>query len=482
MLGMQAKNHPIAPFLLAAAMTFTAMPFPLHAEDSDDSLRPLIVRPTEGVNTSARTAPANAEASYAASAATYGTTPAAGAPTDLTGKSDARLRLPPAPKATTGKIDILPAAQKRAGQVPTGRDIFLDFGPSSGSAVSDRVIQLRDESVALRQAIDRDTDAFNQLRGQGASGAIQYHSTVAAISARLESGTTRGNPILLRQWSEAEQSLSEVNYSISKLNVMATNLAGHAASAAYLLQAVKAAFELSGAVDEDHVQLAMIRDEVSRNIIGVDHLRNEINEDIRRQNTYLTTERQNLQALAVAINRGELIRNSFAGQAVVMGNEPLYGSLPSTASDNSGFPSINGDSTVMPPPAAAPVSPVNKSPLPRGGKVSRKSVSYSQPDASLGQLLVLVRFNEPQVAYEDQLYQAVSNALDRKPDASFTVVAVNPKSLDPSAMGSDFESAQRNAENVKSSLIQLGLQPSRISMSSVPSDVAQSPEVHLYIR
>ena len=93
-----------------------------------------------------------------------------------------------------------------------------------------------------------------------------------------------------------------------------------------------------------------------------------------------------------------------------------------------------------------------------------------------------MRFNEAHVDYEDQMYQAVSTALDRKPDATFTIVAVSPKSNDPAAVGGDLERADRNAENVKSSLIQLGLQPNRITLSNISSDVAQSPEVHLYIR
>ena len=110
------------------------------------------------------------------------------------------------------------------------------------------------------------------------------------------------------------------------------------------------------------------------------------------------------------------------------------------------------------------------------------SAMMSEDQGTLGQLLVLVRFNEAQVEYEDQMYQAVSTALDRKPDANFTIVAVSPKSNDPAAVGGDIERADRSAENVKSSLIQLGLQPNRISMSNISSDVAQSPEVHLYIR
>ncbi len=463
----------VAVLALAGAQLVFAPASAKTADANDDSLRPLIVRPAD----------------------------------DITTGTDAKLHLPPAPsQIAQGQIPQNNLSQNQANlntpnpapgsrtpvRVPVGQNMFADFGPPSGSAVSDRVFQLRDEALGLRQAVDRDMDEFNQLRGRGAAGAIQFHSTLAAITARLEAGTTRGNPILQRQWSEAEQSLTEVNYSISKLNMLSTSLSGSSSQAAYLLQAIKAAFELSGALDEDHDQLAMIRDEVAKNTVNVDRIRGEINSDIRRQNTYLSTERRNLQVLALAISRGELIHNSLAGQTVIVGNEPSYGSIPGTRMDVSGFPSISEPMSLSPNaqyngdvynPPAVPVSPVQSSPLNRSRSMNtNQSMPAGSDMGTLGQLLVLVRFNEPQVDYEDQMYQAVSTALDRKPDANFTIVAVSPKSNDPAAVGGDVERAERNAENVKSSLIQLGLQPNRISMSSINSDVAQSPEVHLYIR
>lgn len=499
----------LATLVLIAAPLASTPALAQAADVNDDALRPLIVRPTD--------APASASSASSSTPAASPSTSSATAPSSsaVETTSDAKLRLPPPPPpnqidlnvgtTNTASSSSTPAPGSRTPvRVPAGQNMFADFGPPSGSVVSDRVFQLRDEAIGLRQAVDRDVDEFNQLRGRGAAGAIQFHSTVAAITARLEAGTTRGNPILQRQWSEAEQSLTEVNYSISKLNMLSTTLSASSSQAAYLLQAIKAAFELSGALDEDHDQLAMIRDEVARNTVNVDRIRGEINDDIRRQNTYLSTERQNLQVLALAISRGELIHNSLAGQTVIVGNEPSYGTLPNTRYNVSGFPSIREPTSLSPSsdtgngdayaPPAVPVDPVQSAPINRSqSSLPTKTATQSRPATpvsanvsdeagTLGQLLVLVRFNEPQVEYEDQMYQAVSTALDRKPDANFTIVAVSPKSSDPSAVGGDVERAERNAENVKSSLIQLGLQPNRISMSNISSDVAQSPEVHLYIR
>ncbi|MBI3419168.1 MAG: hypothetical protein HY053_03445 [Proteobacteria bacterium] len=516
--------------LLFATVGLIVLSAPLFAEENDELLRPMIVR-SDGsappASSSDSSAPANdgmvamppraamPDAPPASTASAAAPPPPApmmqAAPVAAQPMSDQsqasvasadapHLRLPPTPS--------LAAMPRTMASAPIGRNIYADFGPPSGSVVSDRVFQLRDESLALRRGIDQNTAEFNELRGKGASGSIQYHSTVAAITARLEAGTTRGNPVLLRQWSEAEQSLSEVNYSISRLNVLQTDLSANSAMAAYLLQAVRATFELSGAVDEDHQQLSMIRDEVSRGTVEIDHMRNDITKDIQRQTTYLALERQNLQTLALAIDRGELMHNSLAGKSVVV-SQPMdtMGTLPGTSPEYSGFPTMSAEEppayAAMPAPEAAPPPPpVQKSGLPARKPQAKAAVAMNSagddtlipapmeaaappsppPVSSLGQLLVLVRFNQDTVDYEQQLYQAVSDALDRKPSASFTVVAVAPKGADPASIGSDTESAQRHADAVKSSLLQLGLQPNRIATSNISSEAAQAPEVHVYIR
>jgi hypothetical protein len=472
----QQLRFSIMASFVAITLAMAASPSALWSQSADDDLlRPMIVRPT-GDATASATAGAMAPIT----------------PPPVTATEEAnnapRLQLPSAPVAN--RIDL----GGRMVMGSTSRDLFSNFGPSSGSAVADRVFQLRDEAIALRQAVDKNSAEFEDSRGKGAAGAIQYHSTVAAITARLEAGTTKGNPILLRQWSEAEQSLSEVNYSISRLNILASNLSSNSSAAAYLLQAVRAAYELSGALDEDHDQLSMVRDEVAKTAVQIDRGRNDVNEDIYRQNSYLANERRNLQTLALSISRGELIRNSIAAQPVVMGIDPTYGSLPNTLSNSYGFPTLSGEPTnIMPPPAPMPVQPVTRAPLKKasplpmrtganpvaGSPAMASAAALTGQSESLGQLLVLVRFNSSDVQYEQPMYQAVSTALDRKPDANFTVVAVMPRSDQP---GTDTDMAQRKADEVKSSLVQLGLQPSRINMTNVSSEAAQSPEVHVYVR
>ena len=363
-------------------------------------------------------------------------------------------------------------------------DGLASFGPSSGTVVGNRASALRDEVLRLRSSVNLNSNEFAILRTSGAAGAVQYHSTVAAITARLQNGTTKGNPILLRQWEEADASLGEVTSSLNKLNSLQVSIDADASVASYLLDSVQAAFDLSGAVDEDHDQLKLLHDEVSRLVVQLDYLRNQTTADIQRQSSYLTTERANIQALAFAISRGELLGNSLANRPVIVNPAPVV-SVPQA---NTSYA-----------PQAAPSMPVTQSsagPEPMSPRdlmqesgasqapVSNISTNTSNAGAapSVGRLLVLIRYNQPNVDYQQQLSQAVGTAIERRPNAEFSVVAVSPASGDPAALAEQQATAKNNADEVKRSLIQMGLSPSRITQASTQAQTAQSPEVHVYIR
>lgn len=358
-------------------------------------------------------------------------------------------------------------------------DSLAGFGAPSGTEVGQRAVELRDDVLKLRSAINNDASEFMQLRSSGVAGAVQYHSTVAAITARLQNGTTRGNPILLRQWGEAQTALNEVNNSLTRLNDLSTRISANSSLAAYLLESIQAAYHLSGAVDEDHDQLSLIRDEVSRLIVQVDYMRNQITDDVTRQTAYLTTERSNLQALSFAINRGELLAGGLGSRSVMVEASPVM-ALPAQ-------PMMQSPIAAMPQMMASPSQPVTARPLTQYAKEQPvTTLPTSNPDVAMapsaGKLLVMIRFNKPFVNYEQQLAQAVSSTLERRPNAEFTVVAVAPSRGDSSEIATSSESAQRNAENVKRALMQMGLASTRIATANTSAASARSAEVHVYVR
>ena len=52
------------------------------------------------------------------------------------------------------------------------------------------------------------------IRVTTAQNAAAYYGTVAAVQARLQVGTTPGNPILQQQWAQAQAQLDTLNLDI----------------------------------------------------------------------------------------------------------------------------------------------------------------------------------------------------------------------------------------------------------------------------
>jgi hypothetical protein len=199
-----------------------------------------------------------------------------------------------------------------------------------------------------------------------------------------------------------------------------------------MLESTRAAFSISGALDEDHRALTMVEDDTNRTTVMIDRLLNEVSDDISRQTAYVNSERRNLTTLAVAIKNGQLFGTSLANRG--------FGPAPAAI-------------------AGAPVS----------------SLARGRP-------LVVIKFDRPTVAYQQPLYNAVSQALDRRPDATFEIVAVTPSRGNAGQVALASTASRRNAEAVYRSLADMGLAANRISLSATTSATADTNEVQVFVR
>jgi hypothetical protein len=141
--------------------------------------------------------------------------------------------------------------------------------------------------------------------------------------------------------------------------------------------------------------------------------------------------------------------------------------------DNALLPSMSGSSggthtSTKPAAAAAAAKPATPAPAPGTGVAS-------------GRPLVVIRFNQPNPDYEQPLSQVVSEALARRPNAMFDLVAVSPQTSDTAKAALSSTTAHSDADQVMHSLLNMGLTADRIAMSSTTSATAQSIEVHLYV-
>jgi len=290
------------------------------------------------------------------------------------------------------------------------------------TAVGQRAAQLREQANALQARVQERAEQIQQARAGAIEMSQRYYSTTAGINARLQVGTTPGNPILRQQWAQANQELDRMAGEVGRLSAAVSQVQQDASQAAFLLEQVRAAYAVQGAVDEDHRQLAQTEDQVNRTVVTIDRMQSELTEDVRRQTAYVAQERSNLNTLQIAITAGALTGPSLANRPVAMvGTQPV---------------------------ARAP---------------------GSRP-------LMTIRFDRPNPAYEQQLYAAVSRVLERRPTATFEVVGV--------AAGGDqlaAAAARRQADQVARSLGALGVSTDRVRVSQSVGTGGASNEVLLYI-
>jgi hypothetical protein len=172
--------------------------------------------------------------------------------------------------------------------------------------VRQRVQQLRADQTALAGGISRQQEQLNSARNQISSDSSAYSSLVELVTARLQAGTTPGNPELVQQWTDAQAKLDGITLLVGQLNSLASQVTTQASVAGYIVDNVRATYAVGGAVEEDHRNLRAIESEASRSIQDVDRLIGDLNAEISRQNGFLARERSNLAALSYGINVGRL--------------------------------------------------------------------------------------------------------------------------------------------------------------------------------
>lgn len=317
---------------------------------------------------------------------------------------------------------------------PTG----VTPGEPTGTYVGQKVQTFRNELRQLQGTLRNRNQELQQIRQQVLQDSAAYHENVAAINSRLQVGTTPGNPILVQRWNQAQQQLDEVNNDIGYMNQLSTQVASDSAMAAYLLESIRAAYNLSGAVEADHAQLRTLEDETAQTVVLIDRLLGEISEDVARQQTYVTNERNNLNTLAVAIKTGQTYGQSLGYRNLVLaGNQ---GALANTG------------------PAGLPSARVG------------------------GQPAAIIRFDDPNVNYESALYNALSGQFAARPSAVVEVVSVSPTNAIRGREALSANQARRHAEKVMRSLSEMGVPADNIRLSATTSAEVAAPQVHVYVR
>lgn len=314
--------------------------------------------------------------------------------------------------------------------------------------VAEKVESLKSDLFGLQGRVNNLSGQLRGLQQRSVGQSAEYNASVATINTQLQSGTTPGNPRLVQKLQVAQGNLDRLSQNVADLNAMAVEAANAASMGSFLLEACRSAYGLSGAVEEDHATLSQVEDQVNTTIVTIDRLLNEVNDAITRTAAYLSAERGNIRTLSLAVTNGDYYGTSLASR-------PFSSAPPSSLMQTASYGSAMSPSAGMPSPAAVPASP--------------------RP-------LVKIKFDQPNVDYQQAVYMAINEAMQKYPQARFELIAVNPSVGNAAQIAIESTRARRNAETVLRSLSQMGIDINRIDLSTLQSAEAKSNEVHIYIR
>lgn len=327
-----------------------------------------------------------------------------------------------APPTTASAIPPPPSSSGSA-LVATITPVTIESGSDTGTAVSKTIQSLRIQVAGLQQKLSGNASRLADLRSQGAGAAGAYQEAKAHITTHLQIGTTRGNPELVAEWNTAQGQLDALSANVNALTALGTDVTNDSSSAHFALEQISATFNVSGAVDEDHRQLQLLEDETSQTIVMIDRMLKEVSDAIQRQTAYVASERANLTTLASAIKNGDFYGGSLSG-------------------------AIGAGSQV----------------------------------ATAGTPLVVVRFDHPDVDYQQILYAALNQALQNRPGASFQVLAVAPTRGTAASVQIAQSTARRHAEDVMRSMSDMGVPAARMAVASTTDPSATVSEVRVFVR
>ena len=364
-------------------------------------------------------------------------------------------------KGDLGELDQLePIPEEQVSQEPS---IFIDdqeMMPSETGAYQDTDAMARDEQIAaepsgtfvgqkipalsedygaVQAAFEIHRNSYEEVKSRVYGSSTQFYGTVAAINTKLQLGTTPGNPVLVRQYDQAQTELKNIESYTREINLLNQKVSADAGVVALLKSTINKTLRLAGAIDQDHRQIEVLEDDVEKLEIDIARLINEVTEEISRQAGFMKIENQNLLTLAVAIRNGE-----------AMGTGIL----------NRSFLAAQALADAGPPQEQLEVPKVNITGLP----------------------LVVIRFDDPSIDYEKTLYDAIGTTVDKKPNASFGLVAVAPIGKNEGETRINASKVKKYAERVLRSMVSFGLPSKKIALSAKTSGDVVVPEVHIFVQ
>jgi hypothetical protein len=343
-------------------------------------------------------------------------------------------RPPQAPAATAAPA---PAPAAQAAMPASTAAAFL--GSDAG--------RLQGELDQIKARVANRGASLQQLRDGAARDASAYEAAAGAVRTGVQSGKATGDPVLLGHWTDAQAALARMDGSMAQLVALSVQSSQDAASAGYIGDSAKRASALQGSAP-DQQRLAAIAADAAATEEAARTQKTAVGSEIDKQTEAVTQDRAELMRLASAIE---------------------------------GAPASKGSSSAAPRAAAA------KPAATRIAKAAAHSGTSAPPASPPGDLdgkspLVVIRFDQPNVPYDEPVRKAAALALQRKPTAIFDVVASAPAEGAPDAVASAREKSKADAEGVVRSLMSAGVPSNQVTLTLATPQTGEAAEVRIFVR
>lgn len=324
---------------------------------------------------------------------------------------------------------VAPSVTGGAGSAAGGPSAIIPLdvsrlGQPSGTSAGVRVAKFRTDLAQLQQAAIQAVQRGRQLQADMDASVATYQIAIGTIDSSRQSGA--GPEASAAAWRNAQAQLQTISTVLDRMSGLSSEVAKNVAFAAFLRQSIRDTNSAPDATDQDRQQLKILEDSTTQTATSLDQLLGGLRQEVLEQSHFLGTEGAKLAQIA--------------------------------------------------PPSAG--TPVNVAGSPPPVQQPAHVAGAAGAGLATGRPFVVIRFDNPGVEYEQQLYEAVSAALARSPNVAFDLVGAAPATGTPE----DSEAARASMERVRQSLVNMGLPPDRVSISQLTDPAIQSNEVRLYVR
>ena len=289
----------------------------------------------------------------------------------------------------------------------------------------------------LENAYGQRRNNYTRMQDNITASAKAYLDIVSDIRAKLQVGTTPGNPQLLAELNSARVALDALGSRVINLRELNNDIDRDLSQSVFLKQMGRNAQYIQGSSESDlqRIQSALLR--LDRTTRTMETMRDSANRLVERQQGLEQIHRNELNLLNQIIYRG-VNAESFSFRPDELTQNPSSGAISSPVESSMATPPVQ-------------VSSLADNPA-------------TQPAAGRSELLSLTLAGKKK-GFEEALYNTIEKAHKTNPDVTFALKGVYPTGKTKAETKKFQQQAQKDADTVLASMVDMGVPASRVTVS-----------------